>query len=89
MDTPVTVQGIWNINGTELKDGDEIGRIAINNPPMSSPPHQITLRFNPLTMITDAGTCVCGVTVSPQDTTFITATTTSYSRTISVAGMLR
>ena len=88
VDTPVTVQGIWNRNGTELIDRDENGRIAINNPPMSSPPYQITLRFNPLN-VTDAGTYECGVTVTPQDTTFIATATTSNSRTISVAGMLR
>ena len=81
------MQGIWNRNGTELRDGDKNGRIAINNPLMSSPPYQITLRFNPLT-VTDAGTYECGVTVTPVDTTFIAAATTSNSRTISIAGML-
>ena len=70
-------------------DGDENGRVAINNPPMSSPPYQITLRFNPLN-VTDAGTYECGVMVTPVDTTFIATATTSNSRNISsIAGMLR
>ena len=86
VDTPVTVQGIWNRNGTQLMDGDENGRITIVNPPMSSPPYDITLRFNPLN-VTDAGTYECDVTVTPQDTTFISTATTSNSRTISVSGM--
>ena len=81
------MRGIWNRNGTELIDGDENGRVTINNPLMSSPPYQITLRFNPL-KITDAGTYECGVTATPQDTTYIATATTSNSRTISVAGML-
>ena len=83
MDTPVTVRGIWNRNGTELMDGDENGRITIVNPPVSSPPYDITLRFNPLN-VTDAGTYECDVTVIPQGTTFISTATTSISRTINV-----
>ena len=85
VDTPVTVQGIWNRNGAELMDGDENGRITIINPPMSSPPYDITLGFNPLNA-TDAGTYECDVTVTPQDTTFISTATTSNSRSISVSG---
>ena len=87
VDTPVTVQGIWNRNGAELTDGDENGRITIVNPPMSSPPYDITLRFNPLS-VTDAGTYECDVTVTPQDTTFISTATTSNLRNISVTGMV-
>ena len=87
VDTPVTVQGIWNRNGTELMNGDENRRITIINPPMSSPPYEITLRFNPLN-VTDAGTYECDVTVTPQDTAFISTFTTSNSRTISVSGMM-
>ena len=94
VDTPVTVQGIWNRNGTELMNGDENGRITINpprrfiivNPLMSSPPYIITLRFNPLN-VTDAGTYECDVTVTPQDTTFISTATTSNSRAIRVSGI--
>ena len=86
VDTSVTVQGIWNRNGTELMDGQENGRIIVINPPMNSPPYDITLRFNPLN-VTDAGTYDCDVTVTPQDTTFISTATTSNSRTIIVAGM--
>ena len=67
-------------------DGDENGRITIINRPMSSPPYEITLRFNPL-IVTDAGTYECDVTVTPQDATFISTATTSNSRTISVPGM--
>ena len=86
VDTPVTVRGIWNRNGTELMDGDEDGRITIINPPMTLPPYDITLRFTPLN-VSDAGTYQCDVTVTPQDTTFISPATTSNSRTISVSGM--
>ena len=87
MDTPVTVQGIWNRNGTELMDGDEDGRITIMNPSTTESQSTITLRFNPLN-VTDAGTYECDVTVTPQDTTFISTATTSNSRTISVSGMM-
>ena len=86
VDTPVTVQGTWNRNGTELMDGDEDGRIIITNPLMNTPPYQTTLRFN-LLNISDAGTYQCSVTVTPQNTTFITTATASISRTIAVAGM--
>ena len=86
VDTPVTVRGIWNRNGTELVDGDEDGRITIINPPMRSPPYDITLRFNPLN-VTDAGTYECDLTVIPQNTAFISTATTSNSQTITVSGM--
>ena len=86
VDTSVTVQGIWNRNGIELIPGNENGRITIVNPPMNSPPYDITLRFNPLN-VTDAGTYECHVTVTPQDTTFISTATSSNSRAISVSGM--
>ena len=39
-------------------------------PSRTSPPYDITLRFNPLN-VTDAGTYECHVTVTPQDTAFI------------------
>ena len=86
VDTPVTVQGMWNRNGTELIPGDENGRITIVNPPMRSSPYDITLRFNPLN-VTDAATYECDVTITPQDTSFISTATTSNSRSISVSGM--
>ena len=86
VDTPVTVQGNWNRNGTELTDGAENGRITIINPSMSSPPFDITLRFNALS-VTDAGTYECDVTVTPQDTAFISTATTSNSRTVNVSGL--
>ena len=86
VDTPVTVRGIWNRDGTDLTDGDENGRITIVNLPMSSPPYDITLRFNPLN-VTDAETYECDVTVTPQDTTFISTATTSNSRAVNVSGM--
>ena len=85
VDTPVTVQGTWNGNGTELMDGDEEGRIIISNSLMTTPSYQTTLRFNPLN-ISDAGTYECAVTITPQNTTFITLATASISRTIAVAG---
>jgi hypothetical protein len=69
-------------------DGDENGRIAIVNPSMSSPPYDITLRFNPLS-VTDVGTYECDVTVTPRDTTFISIATTSNSRAITVSGMYK
>ena len=86
VDTPVIVRGIWTRNGAERMDGDDNGRITINSPPMSSPPYEVTLRFNPLDT-TDNGIYKCEVTVTPQDTTFISTATTSNSRTIDVAGM--
>ena len=85
VDTPVTVRGIWNRDGTDLTDGDENGRITIVNLSMSSPPYDITLRFNPLN-VTDAGTYECDMTVTPQDTVFISTATTSNSRTVYVSG---
>ena len=84
VDTPVTVRGIWNRNGTELMDGDENGRITVVNPPMNSPPYDITLRFNPLN-VTDAGTYECDVSVTPQNTTFISTAITSNYRNIDVS----
>ena len=87
MDTPVTVWGIWNRNGTELMDGDEDGRISIVNPPMTLPPYSITLRFNPFS-VTDTGTYQCDVTVTPQDTTFISPATMSNSRIVNVSGVM-
>ena len=82
VDTLVTVQGIWNRNGTELRND---GRITVI-PSRSSPPYAITLRFNPLN-VTDAGTYECHVTVTPQDSTFISTATISNSRSISVSVM--
>ena len=52
----------------------------------TSPPYDITLRFNPLN-VTDAGTYECHVTVTPQDTAFILTATISNSQDISVSGM--
>ena len=86
VDTPVTVRGFWNRNGTELMDGDENGKITIVNPSRTSPPYDITLRFNPLN-VTDAGTYECHVTVTPQDTVFILTATIFNSQDISVSGM--
>ena len=37
--------------------------------------------------VTDAGTYECHVTVTPQDSTFISTATISNSRSISVSGM--
>ena len=87
VDTPVTIRGTWNRNGTQLINGAEDGRITIINPPMSTPPYDITIRFNPL-KVGDNGTYECDVTVTPQDGTFIHSATTSNSRTISVLGMM-
>ena len=87
VDTPVTIRGTWNRNGTQPINGAEDGRITIINPPMSTPPYDITIRFNPL-KVGDNGTYECDVTVTPQDSTFIHSATTSNSRTISVFGMM-
>ena len=54
---------------------------------MSTPPYDITIRFNPL-KVDDNGTYECDVTVTPQDSTFIHLATTSNSQTISVFGMM-
>ena len=63
------------------------GRITINNPLLTIPPYEFTLRFNPLN-VTDAGTYECDVIVTPQDTTFISTSTTSNARAITIAGIL-
>ena len=67
-------------------DGDENGKITIVNPSRTSPPYDITLRFNPLNVI-DAGTYECHVTVTPQDTAFILTATISNSQDISISGI--
>ena len=83
VDTPVTVQGNWRRNGTELADN---GRITVFNPPMNAPSYQTTVRFN-LLNVSDAGLYECTATVTPQNTTFITGTTSSNSLSITVAGL--
>ena len=85
VDTSVTVQGSWNRNGSEQVDQLNEGRITISNPPLTIPPYQTTVTFSPL-FVSDAGTYECNATVTPQDTTFVTGTTSSISRTITVAG---
>ena len=82
VDTLVTVQGTWNRNGTELVNES---RITISNPPLMTPSYQTTVSFIPLN-VSDAGTYECNATVTPQDTTFVTGTTSSISRNINVAG---
>ena len=86
MDTLVTVQGTWNRNGTELVNGFDNGRITVSYAPLAMAPYQATVTFSPLN-ISDAGTYECSATVTPQDTTFVTGTTSSNSQTISVAGI--
>ena len=86
VNTSVTVQGTWYRNGTELVNGIDDGRITVSNPPLAMPPYQTTVTFSPLNNITDPGTYECSATVTPQDTTFVTGTTSSYSRNITVAG---
>ena len=85
VDTSVTVQGSWNRNGSEQVDQLNEGRITISNPPLNMPPYQTTFSFIPLN-VSDAGTYECNATVTPQDTTFVTGTTSSISRTITVPG---
>ena len=85
VDTSVTVQGTWNRNETELVDHLNVGRITVSNPPLTMPPYQTTVTFSPL-LVSDTGTYKCNATVTPQDTTFVTGTTSSISRTITVAG---
>ena len=65
VDTPVTIQGMWFRNGTELMSGDENGRITISNVIVESSPYEITLRFNPI-RTSDAGTYKCDMTVIPH-----------------------
>ena len=64
---------------------DENERITVVDPSISSPPYNIALKFNPLN-VTDAGTYECDVTVTPQDTIFISTANTSNSRTVRVSG---
>ena len=85
VDTSVTVQGTWNRNGTDLLNQLNEGRITISNPPLMTPSYQTTVSFSPLN-VSDAGTYECNATVTPQDTTFVTGTTSSISRNINVAG---
>ena len=85
MDTSVTVQGTWNRNESELVEQLNEGQITISNPSLNMPPYQTTVTFFPLN-VGDAGTYECNATVTPQDTTFVTGTTSSISRTITVAG---
>ena len=82
VDTSVTVQGTWNRNESELVNEE---RITISNPPLMMRLYWITVSFSPLN-VRDAGTYECNATVTPQDTTFVTGTTSSISRTIDVAG---
>ena len=94
VDTSVTVQGTWNRNRTELfnetvvVNGIEQQRIAISNSSLALPLYQTTLTFNPINNVTDPGTYECIVTVSPQDTAFVTGSTSSNSRNITVTGIL-
>ena len=88
MDTPVTVQGMWNRNGTELVDGTDGGRITVSTPPMELPPYQTTIRLSPLNNISDPGMYECTAIVTPQNNAFITGSTSSISRTITVAGIM-
>ena len=85
VDTSVTVQGTWNRDESELVEQFNEGRITISNPPLNIPPYQTTVSLNPLN-VSDAGTYECNATVIPQDTTFVTGTTSSISWTITVAG---
>ena len=86
VDTSVTVQGIWNRNGTELVNGIDDGRITVSYAQLAMPPYQTTVTFSPLNNITDNGTYECIATVTPQDTTIVTGTTSSNSRNITVSG---
>ena len=86
VNTPVIVQGMWNKNGSELVNGTDNGRITVSNSPMGQPPYQTAVRFIPLNNITDPGTYECTATVTPQNDTFVTGTTSSISRTITIAG---
>ena len=83
VNTPVTVQGTWNRNGTNLTDVGN--RITVMSIPMSMPPYTTTVRLNPL-RISDAGTYTCVVTVTPENDTYVTGTTYTVSRNISVGG---
>ena len=80
VDTSVIVQGTWNRNGTELSGIDD-GRITVSYTPLAMSPYQTTVTFSPLN-ISDAGTYECSTTVTPQDTTLVTGTTSTNSRTI-------
>ena len=84
VNTLVTVQGTWNRNGTSLTDDGN--RITVMSSPMSIiPPYTTTVRINPLS-ISDAGTYTCVVTVTPQNDTYVTGTTYTISRNITIWG---
>ena len=88
VNTSVTVQGMWNRNGTELVDGTDSGRITVDNPAMTTPPYGTTVRFNPLNNDMDAGLYECMTMVDPMDDTYVTGNTATTQRNIRVAGMV-
>ena len=85
LDSPVTVEGTWIRNGTELISGNGDERITISNTTVGMPPYQIILRLNPV-HISDAGTYRCTVSVNHQHTAFNIGSVASISRTISIFG---
>ena len=89
VNTPVTVQGMWNRNGTALVDGTDDGRITVVNPAMTTPPYQTTVRFNLLNNDTDTGLYECMATVNPANDTYITGNTATTSRNINIAGIIQ
>lgn len=88
VNTPVMVRGMWNRNGAELIDGTDSGRITVINPMMTTPPYMTTVRFNPLNNDSDVGVYECTATVDPDNSTYISRTTASISRNISIAGIV-
>ena len=83
VNTPVTVLGTWNRNGTSLtNDGN---RIIVMSAPMYMPPYTTTVRLNPL-IVNDTGTYTCVVTITPENDTYVTGTTYAVSRNIIIGG---
>ena len=72
VDTTVTVQGNWEVNGTRLQESDD-GRISVNNIFMetSSNTFQITAKINKINF-DDAGTYGCFASVT-QVSNFVIA----------------
>ena len=81
VDSPVTVTGNWERNGTQLKDSASY--TTVTNITVVTPPnrYQMAARFNPLNF-DDSGTYTCVVTVMPHNTSYISGTLVSATRTI-------
>ena len=82
VDSPVTVQSSWQRNETHLGNNRD-DQITVTNTTvaLTSSNYQTLLRLNPVDL-DDGGTYACVVTITPQNSTFITGTTASAIKNI-------